>query len=84
MLSAIFNVLPDWAVAAILAALAWFGVNYIWLGPAYFERVATVRSCQDRDFHRGDVRWDAAMYTATLSIMGSENTILNQVCRGRR
>lgn len=83
MLSAIFNVLPDWAVAVILAALAWFGLNYVWLGPWYFEARARKDQCMT-SFHSSDVRYDAAMYTSTIGIMGSESEILNKRCGYRK
>lgn len=84
MFTAIFNVLPDWAVAVILAALVWFGVNYAWLSPAYFERVVSATDgCSNSHASRklGDERVSMALYTSTLGILESESSILYRLCK---
>lgn len=43
MVAAIFNALPDWMMSIIIAFVVWFGLNYIWVAPHYFE-VRTVET----------------------------------------
>lgn len=83
MLTAIFNVLPDWAVAIIIGGAIWFGINYTWFAPEYFERVITRQYCGVSKFYENsqDEKFDMAIYTSTIGVFGSERAIISRICR---
>lgn len=82
MLGQIFNVLPEWAVSAIVAAGLWFGVNYIWLATPYFESRVSDYNCSTSDFYRNspNEKFAMALHTATLGIMEAEAAIMDRAC----
>lgn len=83
MLTAIGNILPDWAVGLVLAAVAWFGVNYVWLAPKFFERKV---NCHQEYMFYGDRHITAmAMYTSTFGLSGNADAIAARICNeGKR
>lgn len=89
MLTAIFNVLPEWAVAVLLAGLVWFGVNYVWLTPMYFEssRVLGEAPCVSTIARRGmdTLKMDMTIHTASFGTIDRTRYLLDRACsEGKR
>lgn len=91
MITALFNLLPDWAVGFVLAAALWFGVNYFWLGPAYFEanppssqNTRSTCSAQTIQIYGNDFRSQMATYTASFGMLESYAAIINRICNEAR
>lgn len=83
MITAIFNLLPDWAVGVIMAAALWFGVNYFWLGPAYFETHPPSNSnCSTAaiQVYGNEFRGQMATYTASFGMLENYAAIINRIC----
>ena len=81
MLTAIFSILPEWAVGILIAALLWFGVNYIWLGPAFFTAAVTAETCREHlKLYAGDYRMEMGLYTSTFGNYGNASVIAGRAC----
>lgn len=87
MISAIFGILPDWAVGVLLALLVWFGVNYVWLGPTFITRYAVsqeaVLKCSPvviRHYYSAK-NYDIAVYTSSLGYIGNPFNIMDDICK---
>ena len=83
-MTAIFNILPEWAVGILLAALLWFGVNYVWIAPAYFESKKIVPDGECNVSHivlyGSNHKVTMALHTASFGMIDSTRNIVRRIC----
>lgn len=87
IIGTIASILPDWFTSIIVAALLWFGVNYIFLAKYHFEDVhrnynKNVVSCSKDIFEAGfqNDRSAMALFTSSFGMMENETALIKKAC----
>ena len=89
IITTLAGLLPDWVTSVIIAALLWYGANYLFLTKYHFDGVFkeynkndNENKCSEIDYEDGfqDQRTNMALYTFSFGMIENESSLFRKAC----